>query len=73
MNQEQLILKHLRRFKYISSFKAIELYGITRLSARIYNLRQDGYDIRTKFSYATNRYGNLVRYADYYLVKNKDK
>lgn len=73
MNQEQLILKHLRRHKFISSFKAFELYGITRLSARIYNLRQDGYDIQMIWRYATNRYGNLVKYADYFLVKNKDK
>lgn len=71
MNQEQLILRHLRKYKYISSFKAIELYGITRLSAVIYNLREEGYKIGTIWRKATNRYGNLVRYVDYFLIKGK--
>lgn len=73
MNQMQLVLKHLNRHKYISSFKAIELYGITRLSAVIYDLKDAGYEIGTVWRHATNRYGNPVRYVDYYLIKNKRK
>lgn len=68
MNQEQLILKHFRRYKYLSSFKAVELYGITRLPSRICDLRKKGYDIGSVWRYTNNRYGNAVQYLDYFLI-----
>ena len=73
MSHEQVILKHFRRYKYLSSYKAVELYGITRLSARIYNLRRQGYDIQSIKRSATNRYGNVVNYNDYFMVKAPKK
>ena len=73
MNQAQTVLKHLRRHKYLSSFQAFELYGITRLSAVIYDLRADGYEIGVVWRETTNRYGNLVRYTDYFLIKGNKK
>jgi len=68
MNQEQLILKHFRKYKYISSMKAIELYGITRLASRIHDLRNEGYKIGSIWRESVNRYGNTVRYLDYFLL-----
>ena len=41
------ILKHLRAYPWITSKDAFEIYGITRLSARIKDLRDKGYDIET--------------------------
>ena len=73
MNQKQIVLKYLRWHKYLSSFRAFELYGITRLSAVIYDLRADGYEIGTIWRETTNRYGNLVKYVDYFLIKGKKK
>jgi hypothetical protein len=45
--QNDLILKHLKEKKKITSWEAIEKYRCTRLSARILDLRQDGHNIET--------------------------
>lgn len=71
MNQKQVVLKHLRKHKWLNSWRAFELYGISRLSAVIYDLRADGYNIGTVWEYATNDYGNQVRYVNYFLIKRK--
>tara|TARA_R100001082_G_scaffold22667_3_gene10992 strand:- start:2746 stop:3015 length:270 start_codon:yes stop_codon:yes gene_type:complete len=42
------VLMHLQREGSITSWDAIQLYRATRLSAIIYNLRDDGYDIESK-------------------------
>jgi hypothetical protein len=39
------VLEHLEKFGSITSWEAIENYGATRLSAIIYNLRDEGYEI----------------------------
>ena len=41
------VLKHIKRYGKITSMKAFEKYGITRLAARIYTLRTRGYAINT--------------------------
>lgn len=60
-----MVLKHLSRFKKITSQKAFEAYGITRLSACIYELRAQGYPIETDMVDDVNRYGNPTKYAIY--------
>ena len=46
--QTQQVLKTLIEQKTITSWEAIQKFRCTRLSAVIYNLRQDGHDIRTQ-------------------------
>ena len=46
--QELQILNHLKKHKYITSWEAIQEYRITRLSARIYELREKGHNIIAK-------------------------
>lgn len=67
-SQEKEVLKHLQVHKTITSMQAINLYGATRLSAIIYNLRDAGYNIKTNKKTAKNRYGNAVTYAEYELI-----
>lgn len=67
MTQEQRVLRHLKMFGSITSWEAIQEYGITRLSAKIYNLRNIGYDITNKTEHTKNRYGEKVAYARYTL------
>ena len=43
--QELQILNHLKKHKFITSWEAIQEYRITRLSARIYELREKGHKI----------------------------
>ena len=69
---KQRILNHLRTHKGISSMEAFELYGITRLSARIKELREMGYDIATLMTESVNRYGESVRYGFYVLKGELD-
>lgn len=73
MNRKIVILQHFAKNKYISSAQAFALYGITRLSAVIYELRQEGYKIGAVWRTETNRYGNTVRYMDYFLIKRERK
>lgn len=43
--QKEDVLKHLTAGKTITPAKALTVYGITRLAARIYELKRDGHDI----------------------------
>ena len=42
------ILKYLKIYKNITSLEAINLFGETRLSARIYDLKKQGYKFKTE-------------------------
>ena len=61
--QENQILNHLKQLKFITSWEAIQEYRITRLSARIYELREKGYQIITK-----NITENGKTFAEYSLI-----
>ena len=47
MKQKDLVLSHLRKGT-ITSMEAIYAYGITRLAARVADLRREGWKISTK-------------------------
>lgn len=72
MNQDELIKKHLKEHGSITSLEAFELYGCTRLSARIWNLRHKyiGLKIVGESTKAKNRYGKNVHFSTYRLVKD---
>ena len=59
------ILNHMKKHGSITSMESFEKYGITRLSARIKDLRDLGYDITTMMIEGQNRYGEAIRYAKY--------
>ena len=61
--QELQILNHLKKHKFITSWEAIQEYRITRLSARIYELREKGFNIITK-----NVTENGKTFAEYSLI-----
>lgn len=44
-SQNDRILKHLKRGKTISPLEAMGVFGVYRLAARIFELRQDGHEI----------------------------
>jgi hypothetical protein len=62
---EDRILYHLQNYGSITSWEAIKEYGVTRISAIIYNLREEGYSIETCYETAKNRYGDKIHYAKY--------
>jgi hypothetical protein len=67
MNQEQIILEHLKKHKNITTWESFELYGITRLSAKIYNLKKAGYNFSTEWIKKRNRYGRMIEFKKYIL------
>ena len=70
MTQKQMVLGDLKKFKKgITSLRAFEKFGITRLSAVIFDLRDDGYDIKTDMIAVKNRYGDTCHVARYTLEK----
>ncbi len=56
----------------ITSMEAFKHLGITRLSARVKELRQLGYSISTIMVDSTNRYGEPVRYGVYKLMEDNN-
>ena len=71
VSQREMILNHLKKKKSITSWEAFEDFGATRLSAIIFDLRSDGFDIRDVWEEVVNRYGETVRYKRYFLVGKK--
>lgn len=65
--QYKIVLDHLRRYGSISSWQAFEEYGITRLSAVIFDLRGAGHNITTVDKTVTTRLGNKTTIAIYTL------
>ena len=66
--QKRMVLSDLKRFKRgITSMKAFEKYGITRLAAVVHDLREDGHDIKTEMIAVKNRYGETCHVANYTL------
>lgn len=46
--QAAAVLGHLRRGDGLTSTEALDLYGISRLAAVVFDLRQEGHEIRTE-------------------------
>jgi hypothetical protein len=47
MNQKTHILEHLESGKKITPIEALNMFGCFRLAAVVFDLKQEGYDIRT--------------------------
>lgn len=73
MNKKQAVLDHMKSNGSITSMEAIELFGATRLSAIIFNLRKKGHDIETVKKRGTDRYGHAVNYAKYVLHEDSEE
>jgi len=65
------IINHLKEHGDITSKEAFNLYGCTRLAARIYDLRSMGYIISTTDEVCKTRYGTSCRYARYVLSRKQ--
>ena len=61
------VYQYLKTHKGITSMQAFELFGVTRLSAIIYNLRKYGCIINSESKEGKNRYNESVRFVEYQL------
>ena len=69
MSQNEAVLAWLQAGHGITSRQAIDQWGITRLAARIADLRADGHDLEATTVTVRNRYGKPVHVARYRLVE----
>lgn len=71
ITQEMRILNYMIDNGSITSWEAIKEFGITRISARIFELRKRGFFIENEWEHTINRYGDKIKYARYVLNKEK--
>lgn len=77
MTQARQVLLHINDFGSITSIEAIQKYGITRLAARISDLRNGKldnvrYNIKTTQATGVNRFQKKVSFARYTLEKQAE-
>lgn len=68
ITQEQRVINYMRQFGSITTKDAFNDLGITRLSAKIFNLKKQGYEIKDDFEQGKNRYGETTNFKRYYLA-----
>ena len=66
-SQNQLILSHLKSGKPITQDDAKNLFGCSRLAARVLDLKHNGHHISSQLIDVKNRYGKTVKVAQYSL------
>lgn len=66
--QVEIVYNHLKNIGTITSMEAIKLYGITRLSDKIFILRKKGVNITTNMKKIDTMYGK-EKIAVYKLEK----
>lgn len=67
MTQTQRIERHMREYGSITTLEAFTEYGVTRLSARIFDLRNSGIPVAARSEIGKNRYGEPVHFTRYSL------
>ena len=72
MSQNGMILDYLQKGYTLTQAEAISLFGCYRLGARIFEIRELGFDIRKSMEQNVNRFGENVRYARYWMPGGKN-
>lgn len=67
LNQKEKVMRHLNNYGSITPLDAFRDYGIMRLAAVIFNLKEDGYDINSEMISSSNRFGEKVSFGKYTL------
>lgn len=69
--QEERVLDYMQRFGSITTLDAFNDIGITRLSAKIFNLKKQGYTIIDEIIKVKNRFGEEGHVKKYMLAEEK--
>lgn len=67
--QADRVLDYIKKFGSITTLEAFRDLGVTRLSARIFELRDKGLNIDSTNVTSKNRYGENCTYAKYFIRK----
>ena len=71
MNQREAVLSYLKTGRHITSKEAFELFGATRLSAIIFDLRAKGWEIGSIDRESITRFGRKCKFAEYFLIEKE--
>lgn len=71
MTQDKRVLEYMQKFGGITSLDAFKDLGVTRLSAKIYDLKKQGVEIIDETIEAQNRFGETTRFKKYMLAPEK--
>lgn len=69
MAQNEVVLRLLLDNRSITSLEAMNKYGIMRLGARVYDLKKQGYPIKTFLRIGKSRNGESMVYAEYRMER----
>lgn len=69
MTQNQRILNWLKSRHKLTPLDAMNKWGIQRLGARIYELKNQGHKIKSEMVSVYNRFGDKCTVASYSLTK----
>ena len=72
MTQNEAVLRHLLDNGGITSLEEMERYGIMRLGARIYDLKKQGYPIKTYLRVGKSQNGESMVYAEYRMERREE-
>lgn len=61
-NQKERIIQYIKDFGSITTKEAFIDLGVSRLSARIADLKDEGYEFTDEWESSKNRYGETVTY-----------
>lgn len=65
------LLEYLKTHDSISQLEATSILHNTRLSATVFELRKDNYNIETIDTKGINAYGESTNYGRYRLIQNE--
>ena len=66
-SDNEVLLHHLLRGERITSAWALDQIGTSRLSARVFNLREDGWPVCTTDVTVSKRNGKRATIAEYWM------
>lgn len=69
--QAKRILEYMKKNGGITSLDAARDLGCMRLGARIFELKDDGHEIKSEFVEVKNRYGEKCRVKRYWIGGTK--
>ena len=67
MTQCEQIIEYIRRYGSITDVEAYADFGIRRLAARVSDLKDRGYNIKSVGESGKNRFGKKTHYTRYFL------
>lgn len=72
MTQKEKVIQYMTDNGSITPLDAYREFGIMRLAAVVFDLKEQGYPIETTIKAMKNRYGDKVRFAEYCFKEGKE-